>query len=184
MKKIFILLLIVGSQQILFAQNDTLKRKADAKVADKQATIINPNTSKLATQRTLTPPPQLPDLRITAISVTYKGDKMYDGVMKQVYEVNYTIKNEGTVAIRSGSVGVQGYFSNDPNYPMAVAGCGSGVQLPPNQMLNPGDSGSGFITCTLAFARTPQTVYTLFVDANNYVKEINEQNNKAQVSVL
>lgn len=180
MKKILFAALFFAMAQQALAQTDTLK-KTTTRTSSRPVTLVNPNQQLLKKQNAQAP---LPDMRITAITVTYKGEQTFGGEVKQVYEINYTVKNEGTLAIRAGSVSVQGYFSNDPNYPLAVPGCGSGVALPPNQMLNPGESGSGFINCTIKFTKSAQTLYTLLIDPGNYVKELDESNNKAQVSIL
>jgi hypothetical protein len=155
------------------------------------AQVSNPGLKSTAPKTALSPKPQtlntsppntmvqkLPDLKIVSFTVSFLDKALGDGI-----EINYTVKNEGTVAVAKGLVSITGMIGYGAADTRPFAGCGSGLGLN-YEFLNPGETGSGSYRCYTHIERTGNPVYTLTLDRNNSIKELNENNNMAQASIL
>lgn len=169
MKQLIILSVLMFYHSFsLLAQIHTPIRMTKTKVID---TSKN-QTLKIKPENTILQ--KLPDLKIVSFTVSYM---VGSGII-----INYTIKNEGTAPVAKGSVGLQGLIGFGPTDTRPFAGCGTTLGLS-YQFLNPGESESGSYQCT-NINKSPNLYYTLILDYNNEVKELNENNNKAQTTIL
>lgn len=162
-----------------------------------QAQTKTPVSSKYQknTSVSLTPSPvakaapaqKLPDLKIVSISIAkLSSSPEAAGLTKYVFEVSYTIKNEGNIAIDARLVDVGGSIDYE-NAAVArpIAGCGSGLTTLSGEMINPGATYGGSYRCyNVSLENSQHYIYLLKVDGSNKVAELNEQNNSAQISIL
>jgi hypothetical protein len=165
-----------------------------------QAQISNPKLSVKTTRTTDTvkqvgikvnapntyvkPPAPLPDLRLSTLGFSFVNSQVVDGVTMHTFQINYTVKNEGTLAIAANSVHLQGYASFGGTNPRTVPACGSTLTTLAWQMIPAGATFSGWFRCTMAFDKNNPPLYKLYVDPDNTVKEISEDNNGAQMTIL
>lgn len=170
-----------------YSQTDSTKTKVLSK--DKSKAVLNTNNSgfvKDQQQRRsgTTSPAQLPDMKITSFNVRYVSSQVINGIMKHTLEISYTVKNEGTVSLPASSVALQGWIGYETAYPKIILGCGQALSTIASEILNPGASYTGSFMCTAQFDKNNHPIYTLYLDETNTVKELNEQNNTAQMTIL
>ena len=182
MKKIIILLncmLCLSSilqAQISGTRSYTVTKKIDT--AKIQTLRVNPENTYV---KPLTP---LPDLKLSTLGFSLVSTQIVDGVAKHTFQINYTVKNEGNLSVAANTVFLQGYISFTGANPRTIAGCGTVVRSLAGEMINAGDSYSGFYRCTAPFDRNNPPLYKLYLDSDNIVKESNEENNFAQMTIL
>ena len=174
MKKIFsFTILFMMLTVIATAQKTQLVKKADtAKV----------QTLKVTPENTYVKP--LPDLRLTALSFSLVSSQVVDGVTTYTFQINYTVKNDGTLAVAANSVFLQGYIHYGGSAPRTAPGCGSGIPAPKGEMINPGAERSASFRCTAPLDRNNPPQYTLNVDSDNLIKESNKGNNSVKTTIL
>ena len=164
------------------------------------AQITNPKLSPITTKTTDTikretiktepentyvkPPAALPDLKLSTLSFSFVGSQVVEGVTKHTFQINYTVKNEGTLTVAANTVYLQGYIRFTGTNPRTVPACGSVITSLSSQMIPAGASYSGWFRCTAAFDKNNPPLYLLDLDPGNSVKELNEQNNSAQMTIL
>ena len=148
-------------------------------------TTTKTDTSKMQTLKTTAPntyvKPQA-DLRITALTFTHVKTELVNGVATHTFAINYSVKNEGNLAVAVSSIGLQG-FIHRTNQPTTGA-CGRVLGDRTGDMINPGATISGWFRCTSAFDRNNPPLYRLWVDSENSLKESNEDNNMAQSTLI
>ena len=174
MKKIFLF--------ILFAA--FISTAVSAQIT-RATTTTKTDTSKMQTLKTTAPntyvKPQA-DLRITALTFTHVKTELVNGVATHTFQINYSVKNEGNLAVSAGNVLLQGFIHHTP--PPTTGGCGRVVGERNGDMINPGATISGWFRCTSAFDRNNPPVYRLWIDSEHLVKESNEDNNMAQSTLI
>ena len=121
------------------------------------------------------------DLRITALSFAHVSTTLVNGVTTHTYEIRYTIKNDGNLAVPANSVLLQGFIFRT-GQPTAGA-CGR-VASTLGETINPGATMSGTFRCTHAFDKNNPPTYRLIVDYDNNFKESNEDNNMVQSTLI
>ena len=121
------------------------------------------------------------DLRFSTLSFSNVSTKMVDGVATHTFEIHYTIKNDGNLAVNANTVTLQGFIFRT-NLP-TTGGCGR-VASTTGEMINPGGSLSGWFRCTLAFDKNNPPLYRLWVDSEHRLNESNEDNNMAQATLI
>ena len=184
MKRIILFAAVLVTSLHAISQTDSLRKtvattpvKKVAVGTDTKPATIQPQGDKLIRD------PKLPDLKIVSFTVSYVNSLVVDGKTKHTIEINYSLKNEGTVAVSKNSFGVQGWISYDAAFPKSIPACGQTVSSFANDMLKPGDSHAGSFRCTAEFNKNNRIVYTLYVDEDNTVKELSEGNNSAQLTI-
>lgn len=184
MKRIIFFMLIAAFFLRANSQTDSARKrielypvkKAVATPGSKPATL-QPQGDKLIRD------PQLPDLKMVSVTVTYISSQVVDGKTKHTIEINYSLKNEGTVPVAKNLFGVQGWIGYDPSFPKTISACGQILSPFANDMLKPGDTHSGSFRCTAEFNKNSRIIYTLLVDGDNFIKELSEENNSAQLNI-
>ena len=164
---------IFASSVIASAQKTALVKKADT---------TKVQTLKVAPENTYVKP--LPDLRLTAVSFSLVSSTVTDGVTTYTFQINYTVKNDGNLAVAANSVYLQGWIHYGGSAPRTTAGCGSAIPAFRTEMINPGAERSASFRCTAAFDRNNPPQYTLSIDRDNLLKESNEDNNSVRTSIL
>lgn len=167
-----------------YSQLDNTKRKISTKETPKTLVIDNQKYIKGQKGENTAPPAQLPDLKIVSFNVNYLSTQVVDGVTKHTVEISYTIKNEGMLSLPANTVDLQGWIGYDPSYPKVTAAGGRVLSPIATEVINPGATYQGSFRSTAAFDKNNHPVYTLFLDDANRVKELNEQNNSAQMTIL
>ncbi len=131
-----------------------------------------------------TAPAQFPDLVIVSFDANYLGPQVVDGVTKNLVQITYTIKNEGTAGVMANLVGWQGWVGYDSGNPKLIPGGGSAISVSPTDVINPGETRQRSFRVTVAFDKNNHPLYTMYLDDLNTVKESNEQNNIMQKAIL
>lgn len=130
---------------------------------------------------------KLPDLKVLSISIAkLRSSQEVAGLTSYDFEVSYTIKNEGNIAIDARSVTMGGYidYENATVY-RPISGCGSVLNTLSGKMINPGETFGGSYRCHgVSLENSRRYTYTIKVDYPDNVVEINEENNTAQISIL
>lgn len=125
----------------------------------------------------------LPDIKLVSFKINYLGSQDANGEIIYNYEINYVLKNEGNISVAADSIGVQGYLSYQTPVPTTISACGALINRVPGLILTPGYTHRGYYRCSSKIDRNNNPVYMLYVDNNNTVKELNEQNNMAQLPI-
>lgn len=145
---------------------------------------VKVETLKIKPENTYVKKPSLPDLKLTAMNITLVRSELVEGVMKHTIQINYTVKNEGTVDIAANKVFTQGFiFLPGPNQ-RTIPGCGSVMSTLTWDNVPVGGSFSGSFRCTAAFDKSNPPLYRLHIDPDGLVKELNEENNMGQMTIL
>ena len=156
-----------------------------------QITRVTKTKTDSATVQTLKPKPEnvyvkppapQADLRVSALTFSHVSTSVVDGVPTHTFQINYTITNDGNLAVDPRTVFIQG-FIHRTNAPTSGA-CGRVLGVLPNETINPGGTLSGFFRCTAAFDRNNPPLYRLWVDYSHAHKESNEDNNMAQSTLI
>ncbi|MGB8191932.1 MAG: CARDB domain-containing protein [Chitinophagaceae bacterium] len=155
-----------------------------------QMTVKKPDTVKVQTLNVkpensyVRSPAPLPDLRLSALSFTLVNTQVINGVTQHTFQINYTVSNDGTQSVAANAVFLQGYISYSGTTPKTSAGCGSVMTTLQGEMINAGATRTGWFRCTASFDRNNPPLYRLFIDSDNSVKESNEENNSAQMTII
>jgi hypothetical protein len=172
MKKITLIVLAIACMSTtVSAQKTTVTKKVDAS---------NTQTLKTTPENTLIK--KLPDLRVSALSFSHVSTAMVNGAATHTFQINYTVVNDGNLAVAANTVVLQG-FIHRTNLP-TTGGCGSVVSTQSTEMINPGASRSGFFRCTAPFDKNNPPLYRLWIDSDNILKESNKENNMAQMTII
>jgi hypothetical protein len=178
-KILFILVLTVIVNTLIQAQTKT---PVSSKYPNNSSISLTPPPAAKAV-----PPQQLPDLKIVSINIA-KLSSSPDavGMTKYVFEVSYTIKNEGNNAIDARLVDVSGSIDyENATVARPIAGCGGVLTTLSGNMINPGATYGGSYRCYgVSLENSQKYIYALKVDGSEKVAELNEQNNSAQISIL
>jgi hypothetical protein len=143
----------------------------------------------------LTPPPaakslqpqKLPDLKVISISIAkLSSSQVVAGLTNYAFEVSYTIKNEGNIAIDARSVDIGGTIDyENATVARPIGGCGGSLTTLSGEIINPGATYGGSYRCSdVSLENSRRYIYSFKVDQNNRVTELNEQNNTAQITIL
>jgi CARDB len=171
LKIIFTLLLgivsICNINTIAMAQKPPTTPKTD---------IDKPITDKLPITDSAKP---ISDLTLTELRLSTKGAKISG--MRTIY---YTVKNIGRGGVRYNNIELQGYLHNDDVYVPSnmTPACGS-IASNTTTFLKPNQTFSGSFNCTDNDLFNRYQLYILYVDVNNKIPEINENNNHNVVGV-
>ena len=166
------------------SQIDSTKRKIITKETPKTLTIDNQRYSKGWKGETSAPPVLMPDLIIVSFDAHYLSTQVVDGVTKNLVEITYIIKNEGTASVLSNKVGWQGWIGYDSGNPKQIPAGGSAISAPSaTDLINPGDIRQRSFRVTVPFDKNNHPLYTMYLDDLNMVKELNEQNNVMQKAI-
>ncbi len=161
----------------------------------KKSDTTKVQTLKTAPPNTYTPQPPtppvqitdmnalLPDIKIVSFKINYLNSQEVNGELKHTYEIAYLLKNEGNISVSADSIGVQGFISYQMPFPTTSTACGALINSFPGLILNPGATHRGSYKCTSKIDKSNNPVYILYVDYNNIVRELNEQNNKEQMPI-
>jgi CARDB len=183
MKQIIAVILILATCFYAKSQTD-LKKTTETRPAKKTAASTESKPATLQPQGDrLIPDPKLPDLKMVSLAVTYINSQVIDGKTKHSIEVNFTLKNDGTVAVDKYLFGVQGWIGYDAAFPKTIAACGIALSHYAGNMLNPGETYTNSFRCTAAFNKNSPIIYTLYTDEDNRIKELTEGNNSAQLTI-
>lgn len=129
------------------------------------------------------PVPKLPDLRFTTVNV-----KMFNSqsAENKFLEISYTIKNDGYISIALNTLFVEGVIRNDGGQPGpgSYAGCGAMATALTSIKLNAGEEYSGSYRCYIKLGVAQCKSYTVVIDSQNAIKEIDENNNVATTTIL
>jgi len=180
MKKIlFILVLTIIVNTLVQAQTKT---PVSSKYQKNTSVSLTPSPVAKAA-----PAQKLPDLKIVSISLAkLRGSPGTVGLTSYAFEVSYTIKNEGNVAVDASLVDVGGSIDyENATVARPIAGSGSGLTTLSGNMINPGATYGGSYRCyNVSLKNSQHYNYLLKVDGSEKVAELNEQNNSAQISIL
>jgi len=180
MKKIlFILVLTVSVNALIQAQTKT---PVSSKSQRNTSVSLTPPPAGKAI-----PPLQMPDLKIEAINIAkLSSSPDAAGLTKFGFEISYTIKNEGSIAIDARTVDVSGSIDyENASVARPIAGGGSVLTTLSGNMINPGATYGGSYRCyNVILENSQHYMYTLKVDGSEKVAELNEKNNSAQISIL
>ena len=105
MKQIIAFALLATS---LYANSQTDSSKKRIETMPVKKTVVTAETKPATLQPQgdkLIRDPKLPDLKIVSFTVTYINSQVVDGKTKHNIEINFTIKNEGTVAVAKSDQG-------------------------------------------------------------------------------
>jgi len=179
MKKIlFILVLTVSLNTLIIAQTKT---PVGSKYQNSSVSLTPSPGAKAALAQ------KLPDLKIVSINIA-KLSSSPDavGLTKYAFEVSYTIKNEGNVAIDARTVDIGGTIDyENATVARPIGGGGQVLTTLSGEMINPGATYGGSYRCyNVSLENSRRYIYTIKADQNNSVIELNEQNNSAQISIL
>jgi hypothetical protein len=178
MKQISFFIILVLAVLHTNAQLDSAKRKIVAK--EKPSTLVTDNPRYIKAQ----PMAQLPDLAFSAFNVSNVSNQVVGGVTKYTLEISYTVKNMGNVAVAEDKILLQGFIGYPQNFPGTTAGCGRVLSASATDIIKPGETRQDSFRCTVSLDRNNHPFYTLQLDYENGVKELNEQNNSAQMTIL
>jgi len=159
-------------------------------IATAQKTPVTTKKADPSTVQTLKVKPEnsyvkpSPDLRLTAVSFSLVSTQVVDGVTTHTFQINFTVKNEGNLAVAANTVYLQGWITYTGASPRTIAGGGRVVTSIAGQMINPGEARSESFRTTAAFDKNNPPIYKLVIDSDNLVKESNEENNMAQTTIL
>jgi hypothetical protein len=174
-----ILILSISVNALIHAQTKT---PVSSKYQQNSSVKLTPSPTAKAV-----PEQKLPDLKIVSINIS-KISSSPDavGLTKYVFEVSYTVKNEGNIAVEAKTVDVSGTIDyENATVARPIAGCGSGLPSLSGEMINPGATYDGSYRCYgVSLENSQHYIYTLKVDRSEKVAELNEQNNTAQISIL
>ncbi len=130
---------------------------------------------------------KLPDLKVVSISIAkLRSSQEVTGLTSYDFEVTYTIKNEGNIAIDARSVDIGGTIDyENATVTRPIGGCGCSLTSLSGEIINPGATYGGSYRChNVSLENSRRYIYSIKVDQNGRVTEINEQNNIAQISIL
>ncbi len=159
-------------------------------IASAQKTPVTTKKADPSTIQTLKVKPEnsyvkpSPDLRLTAVSFSLVNTQIVNGVTTHTFQINYTVKNEGNMAVAANTVFLQGWITYTTPSPRTTAGCGAVITTLAGQMINPGATIANSFRCTASFDKNNPPIYKLVIDSDNLVKESNEDNNMAQTTIL
>jgi hypothetical protein len=129
----------------------------------------------------------LPDLKVISISIAkLSSSQLAAGLTNYAFEVSYTVKNEGNIAIDARSVVIGGTIDyENATVTRPIGGCGGSLTTLSGNLINPGATYGGSYRChNVSLENSRRYIYSIKVDQNNRVTELNEQNNTAQISIL
>ena len=172
------------------AQTDTLIKK----------TVTKTVPQKTGTMQTLKPiglsttMPKLPDLKFTNVNITTTAT----GAGVYTLEIFFTVKNEGTAAILTSDVSVQGYLTDETGFartqdisftgtyrPACGVSLGTGLGADKGETLEAGASKQSSMRCfNVQLQKTPRPVYYITLNPFSDIKELNRDNNRVPTTIL
>lgn len=130
---------------------------------------------------------KLADLKVVSISIAKLSSKQVAaGLTSYDFEVSYTVKNEGNIAIDARSVDIGGTIDyENATVARPIGGGGGMLTTLSGEIINPGATYGGSYRCyNVSLENSRRYLYSIKVDQNERVAELNEQNNTAQISIL
>ena len=177
-KNLFILILTVAVSTLIQAQTKT---PVSSKYQNSSVSLTPSPVAKAA------PAQKLPDLKIVSLNIA-KLSSSPDavGLTKYAFEVSFTVKNEGNIAIDARSVDIGGTIDyENATVTRPIGGGGQVLTTLSGEMINPGATYGGSYRCyNVSLENSRRYIYTIKADQYNSVNELDEQNNTGKISIL
>jgi hypothetical protein len=165
--------------------------------ANSQIGEVSKKTTNTSTQKMVGQPPhglaiKLPDLKFTAVNVT--ATPSAPGATTYTLDISYTVKNDGTAAVFTNDVSLQGFLSNESwitngNKDIHMSGyleaAGGQLLSGRNEALAPGES--RLVTYSLhdkQLSKDPNPIFIITINMGGGVKEFDYRNNMTYTIIL
>lgn len=129
-------------------------------------------------------PAPLPDLKIASHNATLVSSQLVDDIKKHTIQIGYAVKNDSTACLPTTTSDLQGSMDYDPSCRKLIFAGVRDVSPAAIPGINPGSSWQGSSGPPSSFNKKNQRMYMPFPDKANGVKELNEQNNPVQTTIL
>lgn len=196
MKNLFFLILLVSfkistTQAQVISNPDIIKNKPVKPIGTTQ----KPITLQQQGERNILVP-ELPDLKFTAFNVTATPSTS-GGITTYTLNISFTVKNDGTVAVLTDDVALQGYLSNESwitraNKDLSMTGylTAAGGQILssiPNrgETLAPGASKQiSYSIYNKQLGTDPKPIFIITISTGANIKESDSGNNMTYMTIL